>query len=148
MDAARSNAPLLVVDTNVVLDLILGREPFVHNALTLFALAEAEQLALVLSADAISTIGYIVERNKDAQTARAAITNLLGRVKLAPLDEGAVREGLGYDFIDIEDSLVAAVAARSKAVAIVTHNGTDFRNSPVPAVSPAEFLAFWASRES
>ncbi len=141
------DAPLLVIDTNVVLDLILAREPFVHDAIALFALAEAGQLKLILSADAISAIGYIIERNKDAQTARAAITNLLGRVQLAPLDECTVRQGLGYDFVDIEDSLVAAVVARAQAIAIITRNGKDLRGSPVPTVSPNEFLAFWASRE-
>jgi hypothetical protein len=40
-----------------------------------------------------------------------------------------------------EDAVVAAIAQREKADFIVTRNGRHFRNSPVPAVSPADFLA-------
>jgi len=41
---------------------------------------------------------------------------------------------------DYEDALLASVAKRSKADFIVTRNEGDFKGSPVPAVSPQDFL--------
>ena len=145
--ATQSDRPLnVLLDTNVVLDIILAREPFVQKALLLFAMGEAGEIQLFLSTDAISTIYYIVERNKDAKTARQAIVNLIGRVRLATLDERSVLRGIDLDFVDIEDALVAAVAEAAHVDLIATRNGRDFANSPIPAVSPDEFLAFWQAR--
>ena len=136
----------ILLDTNVVLDLLLAREPFVQDALLLFAMGEAGELDLLLSSDAVSTVFYVVERNKDAMTARRAITSLLGRMRLLPLRESDVLRGLGYDFIDIEDALVASVAEEAKAEVIISRNVKDFANSPVATVTPSEFLAFWQMR--
>ena len=136
----------VLLDTNVVLDLLLAREPFVQDALLLFAMGEAGELDLLLSSDAVSTVFYVVERNKDAMTARRAITSLLGRMRLLPLRESDVLRGLGYDFIDIEDALVASVAEEAKAEVIISRNVKDFANSPVATVTPSEFLAFWQMR--
>ena len=113
----------------------------------LFALAEAGDVQLLLSTDAISTIFYVVCKNADARTGREAIAKLLDFVTLAPLDESAVVKGLALDFVDVEDALVAAVAQKHRAAAIVTRNARDFENSPVPAMEPREFLAALEARK-
>lgn len=137
----------VMVDTNVALDLVQNREPFVADAVHLFALAEAGDVQLLLSTDAISTIFYVVCKNADARTGREAIAKLLDFVTLAPLDESAVVKGLALDFVDVEDALVAAVAQKHRAAAIVTRNARDFKNSPVPAMEPKEFLAALEARK-
>lgn len=136
--------PKYLVDTNVALDLVLARKPFVDEALHIFSLAEAGRIALFLSSDAISTIGYLVTKNRDAKTARRAIALLLDYVSLAPLDERVVLQGLALDFSDIEDALVASVAANAGVRAIITRDSKGFASSPVPAISPHEFLAMRA----
>ena len=147
-DAARGASPFIVlVDTNVALDLLMNRAPFVHEALQLFALAEAQRIQLLLSSDAVSTIAYIVEKNSGRAAAREAIAKLLDFVSLAPLTEQTVLRGLSLEFDDIEDSLVAAAAEGADAQAIVTRNVTDFTRSPLPVMTPTEFLAFWVARE-
>lgn len=135
----------VLLDTNVVLDLLLAREPFVHEATSIFALGEDGRFKLLLSTDAISTIAYVIERNCDAATARTAIQNLVGRVHLASLDEATVLRALALGFDDTEDALVAAVAERERADVIVTRNRKDFDKSPVVTMTPREFLSFWCS---
>ena len=137
-----------LIDTNVALDLLQQREPFVYDALQIFALSEAGQLKLYLSTDAISTIYYVVAKNADAATGREAVSKLLDFVSLAALDERAVLNGLALDFADVEDALVAAVAEKESAQAIITRNARDFTGSPVPVMTPREFLAFWQARDS
>lgn len=141
-------APLRVlVDTNVVLDLILNREPFVEDAIQLFALGEAGHLELLLSTDAVTTIFYIVSKNRDASAAQEAIARLLRIMSLAVLDEAAILAGMALRFKDIEDAMVAAVAAKARAWGIVTRNVRDFKGSPVPALEPKELLAAWAAQQ-
>lgn len=136
----------VLVDTNVALDLLQERQPYVWDALQIFALGEASELELLLSSDSVSTIFYVVSRNASAKIAREALAKLLDIVKLAPLDEKTVLRGMSLDFVDIEDVLIAAVAERSNAQAIVTRNARDFENAPLPVMTPAEFLAFWQCR--
>lgn len=144
MDSATAR---VLVDTNVALDLLLAREPFAADALQLFALAEAGKVELLLSTDAISTIFYVIRKNCGSNVAREALAKLLDYVTLAALDERAVIRGIAMDFSDVEDALVAAVAERAGASAIITRNLSDFKASPVRAIGPREFLAAWAVRE-
>ena len=130
-----------LIDTNVALDLLLAREPFEYDAMHIFSLAELGEIDLVLSSDAISTIGYHISKNKDKQAARQAIALLLDFVSLAPLDESTVLKALSLDFSDIEDALVASAADAAGARAIITRNGADFAKSSIPAISPKEFLS-------
>ena len=131
----------VMVDICVALDVLLAREPFLADALGVFALGEAGTIELVLSTDAVSTIFYIVGRNRDAAAAREAVAKLLDMVRLSALDEHAVLRAMTLEFTDIEDALVAAVAEREGASLIVTRNAGDFANSSVPAVEPAELVA-------
>lgn len=47
------------------------------------------------------------------------------------LDESAIRLGLTYEFRDLEDAFVAAIAEQESASCIVTNNVRDFKASPV-----------------
>ena len=136
----------VLVDTNVVLDVLLAREPFLEDALGVFASGEAGALELLLSTDAISTVFYIVRKNQGAAAAREAVAKLLDMVRLVALDERAVMRAMLLDFTDLEDALVVAVAEREGARLIVTRNGADFANSPVPAVAPGALLALLAAQ--
>lgn len=129
------------LDTNVALDLILEREPFAIDAVQLFALSESDRIELLLSTDAISTIFYVVSKNKNKVVARQAISTLLDYVELAALNERDVINGLLLEFEDIEDALVTAVADRCDVRAIITRNIKDFKQSPVPVLTPPEALA-------
>ena len=44
---------------------------------------------------------------------------------------------------DYEDALIAYSANRANATFIVTNNKKDYKNSPVPALTPAEFIKLY-----
>lgn len=138
----------IFLDTNVALDLLQAREPFVGDALFLFALAEQKKIQLCLSTDSLSTIFYVIEKNKDARTARQAIAKLLDYVTLRSLDESAVLKGMALEFSDIEDAFMCAVAMEAHAEVIVTRNTKDFANAPLPVQTPREFVAAWRASRS
>lgn len=133
----------IFIDTNVALDLLQAREPFAGDALYIFALSEQRKIELYLSTDSLSTIFYVIEKNKDARIAREAISKLLGYVTLCPLDESAVLRGMALDLTDIEDAFICAVAMKAQARVIVTRNTRDYANAPIPTQTPREFVASW-----
>lgn len=140
-----SKQPRVFIDTNVALDLLQAREPWVFEAVQIFALAESKQIELCISTDALSTIFYIVEKDSNAPRAREAISKLLDYVTLCALDDNAVLKGMSLDFSDIEDAFICAVAQKANADVIVTRDQSDFANSPLPTQTPVEFLAAWKS---
>lgn len=131
------------LDTNIALDLLLARDPYVADALHIFALAEQGHLTLLISTDSLSTIFYVIEKNKDSRVAREALSKLLDYATLCSLDESAVLAGMALDFTDIEDAFISAVAQKGNASVIITRNAKDFQASPIPVRTPKEFLASW-----
>lgn len=130
-----------LIDTSIALDLLQDRKPFVYDALTIFALAEDGQAKLYLSADAVSTIFYIVAKDTSRSNAHAAIDALLGFVHIAMLDETMVRHANTSAIDDLEDALVAEAARSAKVDALVTRDCSEFRKAGMPVLSPAEFIA-------
>lgn len=137
----------LLVDVDVVLDLLMGREPFVMDALQIFTLAEAGQVELLLSTGAISTILHVIQENQGAMAVREALAKMLDYVTLAAPDERAVVRGAALNFPDVENAFSAVVAEKEGATCILTRNVPGFKGSPVPAVNPKVYLASVAARK-
>ena len=133
--------PEYLLDTNIVLDLIGKREPFVNSALRIFVFAEKEQLKLWISPHSLATIYYVLSKDRDPKNASKLLEKLLGRLHIAPIDETVVRRAFSYGFRDWEDALIASAAYGARVDAIVTRNVKDFKKSPLPALLPDEVLA-------
>jgi predicted nucleic acid-binding protein len=84
---------------------------------------------------------YIINRSlRSANKARAKIVALRSLVNICDTAANDINTGLALNITDFEDAVIAAIAKREKADYIVTRNEADFANSPVSAVSPAQFL--------
>ncbi len=89
----------------------------------------------------ITTIHYIVAKEKGRQTAAAAITDLLRIVTVVPLETADFHQALVLGLNDFEDAVQATAAMKVGADYVVTRNGRDFKAAPVVARTPAEVLA-------
>lgn len=133
--------PSYLIDTNIVLDLIRKREPFVNSAIHIFALAEKEKLKLYISPHSLATIYYLLSKENTPKNAVKLLEKLLNLLHVAPIDETVVRRAFTYGFRDWEDALIASAAYGARVDAIVTRNVKDFKKSPLPALLPDEVLA-------
>ena len=92
------------VDTNILLDLLCEREPFVQNARMLFAYGYAGRMSLVLSSLSLVNAVYISKKYGyvDARERLADITEF---VRVVDLHEDVAREALVCDWKDYEDAV-------------------------------------------
>lgn len=131
----------LAVDTNVLLDVLLGRAPFAEAAGRLWKAVETRKVEGVLTSHALTTVWYLVAAAKGPATARTLVGLLTTVFGVAAVDAAVVRRALGLEFADFEDAVCAAAAEAAGCELVVTRNRKDFGQSPVTAVDPVTALA-------
>ena len=132
----------VLVDTNVILDYIHNREPFAQAASDCLEYLFANKAKVWLTASTITDIYYVTHRAwKDHAAAKSVIARLLNGFQIASVDKADCLNALDIDMSDYEDALVATCAKRVKNEYIITRNTKDYLSSPVPAITPDDFLA-------
>ena len=131
----------ILVDTNVVLDLFLAREPFFANAASLFAMIERGEVEAHVCATTVTTVDYLLRRSLGASEAKKALRLLMRLFGVAPVNRAVLEAALDSRVRDFEDAVIAESARLVDATQIVTRNTPDFRDSPVAALEPPDFLA-------
>jgi len=124
-----------LVDTNVFLDYLLGREPFSSDAESFFQLTRTGRHEIYLSSMSLRDIGYVAHRfshNKELAN-RIQLKSYCICTKVVDLSASSAIEGIYEDNIDYEDFLISNTAEETMCDAIVTNNIKDFKESKVPA---------------
>lgn len=127
----------VLVDVNVVLDVLLERQPHVAASSAVWAAAESGEVKGLLAAHAITTIHYLIRKETgSAAKAKRIVTALLTVFSIATVDQSVIGRALDLDFADFEDAVTAAAARKANCDLIITRDPRGFRRSPVPAVTP------------
>lgn len=130
----------VLIDTNVVLDVLLKRFPFVQDAVEVLKVPETVARKFV-SASAITDIYYIAYREiRDKQNVKNLIKTLLKVVHVAEVSESDILSALDSDWTDFEDSVPNSVAESHEYDAIITRNKGDYKKSRIKVFFPNEFI--------
>jgi predicted nucleic acid-binding protein len=130
----------ILVDTNVVLDVLLDREPHVGASAQVWAAVERNLAEGLLSAHAVTTIHYLVRKEQGNTKAKRTISAILRVFDVAMVDGRVIREALQLSSPDFEDAVTAAAALLSACDLIVTRDPKGFRGSVIPALTPEAVL--------
>jgi predicted nucleic acid-binding protein len=129
-------------DTNIIIDILKRREPYFEKSNAVFMLIVDGKAGGIVGASCITDIYYLIRKQyPDTHTAVTAIIDTLEIIRLANTLADDIFNAAALEFSDFEDAVVAAIAQREKADCIITRNTGDFSNSPVPAITPEEFLS-------
>ena len=132
----------VLIDSDVILDLLLDREPFGTQSEQIFESLTTERIQGYVTVAALLNIYYIVRKALGRNTALDCVRRLLETdgLEVFAVDKRHVQTALNSAMTDFEDAVQAAVAEVAGIDMIITRNKRDFRQSPVPAVLPEEFL--------
>lgn len=136
----------LLLDINVVLDILLDRQPHAAGSGAVWAKIEKGEAKGFLPAHGVTTIHYLIERDRGRQVARQALEGIVQVLEVAPVDGAVIRAALTLSWPDFEDAVCAVAAQASGCEAIVTRDPDGFPNSPVAAITPETALA-WLNSE-
>jgi predicted nucleic acid-binding protein len=126
----------LLFDTNVVLDVLLDRQPYVEASAAAWAAVETGISEGMLAAHAVTTIHYLVQKEMGNVKARRIVSAILRVFEVATVDRAVVHEALQLPFSDFEDAVTAAAARLAGCEFIVTRDPKGFRGSPVRSLTP------------
>jgi len=131
----------LFVDINIILDIALTREPHLKSSQKILSCIERKNATGYISAISCTTIYYLIQKETTPKRALSYTQDLLKLLSVVEVNKKTLERGFELETKDFEDSIQIACAETCHADYIVTRNPTDYKNSPVPAISPAEYLA-------
>lgn len=130
----------ILADTNVILDVILKREPYFAASYEILNLASQDKICVMITASCVTDIYYLLRRSgKDDASARNALNQLFNLVRLADVRAEDIHRALKSPVADFEDAVAIEVARRNTCEVIVTRNIKDFSGSVIPVVTPQDF---------
>lgn len=133
----------LLIDTNIIMDILLKREPFFEKSVEIMNLVLEGEVQEYVSASAITDVYYIAYRQmRDKKMVRCLIANLLKVVSIACVSEKEIENALALEWNDFEDSVQYSVALLNDMDGIVTRNPSDYKRAEVSIWSPESLLTW------
>ena len=129
-----------LIDLNIVLDVLQKRNPFYETSASILASAETGRIQGYLAAHSITTLFYLIQKDKSRAEARATITSLLQFLTIAPVDQTTIEQALNLDYQDFEDAVQMIAAVHCKADCLITRNSRDYQPALLPVFQPVDLL--------
>jgi predicted nucleic acid-binding protein len=131
----------VLLDTNVVLDVLLAREPFLTDSKAVWQACDDGRINGYFLASALTDIFYIARKISGRDAARQAVEVCLSAFAVCPVNQAVLEHALLLAGSDFEDNVQVAAAVQSEMDAIVTRNPDDFAHALLVVVTPAALLA-------
>jgi len=129
----------VLFDTDVVLDVVLAREPFAQESAQLFKLHEQRKIDAHIAAITPINVFYVTRKLKGPREAQQAVELLLSSLAVY-LDHSVLDQAYKLPFGDYEDAVQNASAVASGLDVIITRDIKDYGNATLPVFSPTDFL--------
>lgn len=128
------------IDTDIVLDLFLDREPHLANARKIFQLAHNEKIKLYSSVTTYTNCYYILRKLVSNAQAKEKLVFLEKWVTVLDSKQEVIKQALFSRFSDFEDAVQHFTALTHKMDVLLTRNLKDYKNAVIPVQSSSEFL--------
>lgn len=130
-----------MVDTNVWMDLVLGRPTLVDESKGAIMACLERGDDVLIAATSLKDVFRFAAESADADAAYRAVELVLNVASPAQVDARICKEALSLELPDYEDGIVAACAIAEGARAIITREGNAFADLGIAFYSPREFLS-------
>lgn len=131
----------ILVDTNVIIDALTGREPFREAAEQIFMLAANQIENMYITASSATDIYYLIRKHlHNADQAKKTMSKLYELFYILDVTSNDCHEALSSKEKEYEDAVIASCANRNQMDYIVTRNIRDYECSKVKALLPNDLL--------
>lgn len=137
----------ILIDTNIILDWLLHREPFHSNAEYIVEKCMSGGVDGYLTAHMMSDLFYILRKKLIAEKRKELLIFLCDTMEIISEDKETIRRALRNEqWMDLEDGLQMQCADKEEMDYIVTRNIRDFKMSKVLAIEPQQFIEIYKTQ--
>lgn len=130
------------LDSDIILDYLLKREPFNVPAREIFGIAFNKEIQIYFSSLTLANIHYLLRKHYGNEGALGKISELLSFLKILPVSEREIFAAMKSGFSDFEDAIKHFTAIQNPEIdGIITRNLSDYRKSQLPVFTPEVFLS-------
>lgn len=136
----------ILIDTNVILDWIMAREPNATNAKQIMEQCLFGQVQGYVTSHSLTDIFYILRKDYSVEKRKQLLKLLCEGMSIIPENCQTILRALNRkEWQDLEDALQMQCAKEVGVEYIVTQNLKDFQTSEVKAVCEEEFYRIISS---
>ena len=132
---------VLLIDTNIVLDVLLNRPEFVKDSSMIWKLCETEQAKGYISTLTYANMMYVMRKQLTPDQIEDVYRKLNLIFEFADFSPAVLDRAVSMKWKVFEDAVQSATAEHVHADYIITRNLKDFTKSKVMAFTPSELLA-------
>lgn len=130
----------VLIDTNVWLDVALGREAFYTTSLTaLYEFIDGGD-EMCVAATSLKDVFFIVSRLEGADAAYQAVERIMDLATIIPVDGMVCASALPLERPDFEDGIIAAAAQAEEVGLILTRDKEAFAALGIEKMSPVQLM--------
>jgi predicted nucleic acid-binding protein len=131
----------ILIDTNIIIDNALEREPFWNASEQVLSLIEKGTIAGYISASTFSDLYYIIRKARGRDWTLTYLKQLITFCQIATVNQAAIIMAFTTNFQDFEDSIQYSTAVVNKLDAIITRNTQDFPIVTPRIITPEQLIA-------
>ena len=133
----------IFIDTDVLLDILLIRQPHFDDSLQILLLRNNKELELYTSTSIIINIHYIARKQYDKETAAKGVFEILKFVEIIESSKKILTACFKHNYADVEDAIQYFTALQNASLDYyitrnIKHFG--FKTKNLPVVTPSQFL--------
>ncbi len=129
------------LDSDVLLDLLLDREPFMDDIAEVIEHSLTSDIKLCVSPITVTNINYIIEKLENKKKAITQRKKILKIVSVENVGQSIITKASDSKFKDFEDAVQNYCAEESGHQIIITRNTKDYKESDLSIMTPKEYLA-------
>lgn len=130
----------IFVDTDIILDLLSGRQPHYNFAAEVFSLADEGDIMIFVSSLSFANVNYILSREFKADQVRKKLLNFKTLVSVLSVHDKIIELALASEFNDFEDAIQYYTAIENDMATLLTRNVKDFRKADISVMTAEQYV--------
>jgi predicted nucleic acid-binding protein len=135
----------ILLDTNIILDIALKRQPYSGAAAKILKVSDFNHFHLFISASMATDVFYVIRKIKGKAIGLTFLKDLLDTIDVCKVDKSILLLALESGFADFEDAVQHFAAVDAEVDMLITRNKKDYASSSLKIMEPEEFVNVYLS---
>jgi predicted nucleic acid-binding protein len=133
----------VLLNTNVLLDIALERQPFFEDSELVLSLVESRQIKGAISASTVSDLYYVIRKQKKSHALALEFVDEISKIcQIATVNRAVIEMALTSNFDDFEDAIQYSTAQINALDGIVTRNPQDYHLAELRIFTPSALIQY------